>query len=503
MVLVGCLYPWNPLSALAGPYGQWAFLMFGSVQSLIFVYVVLVFPRGPLTRPARVALGLGLTALLIGASSLAVKPRSERCPVCPANPLPTAKHPELSAFLWDLAAPFALVGALLTAVILVDRWRQASPPARRALAPMLWGTFQYAIVEVYWISIGRFADGRPGTLASYSWGLIPIGIMIGMLRTRQHRSVVADLVVELGAAPQPAALRDLLARTLGDPSLELAFWLPDRQGYVDADGSPVELPADDTRVSVLRHDGEPLAALVYDPALLEDPRLLEAVTAAARLALENSRLQAELRARLLEVRESRARLVAATDAERRRIERNLHDGAQQTLLGLRLAVRLARNRGDGDGALLDAQLAEIDAELQDAVEELRTLARGVHPAVLSDEGLEPALAALARRATVSTEVCCDCPARLPPSVEAAAYYVAAEALANVHKHAGATCARIAVAVLDGHATIEVSDDGRGGADPLGDGLRGLRDRVEALDGALRIESHDGAGTRVRAEIPCA
>ena len=503
MVLVGNLYPWNPLSFLLGALPQWLFLMFGAVDGVIFLYVVLVFPSGPLTRPARVTLGLGWAALLIGAVSLAVKPESERCPVCPPNPLPTAEHPELSAVLWDLAAAVALVGTVVTVVILIARWRRASAPARRALAPMLWGTLQYAVVDIYWISIGRFADGRPGTLQSYSWGLIPIGVMIGMLRTRQHRSVVADLVVELGAAPQPAALRDLLARALGDPSLELAFWLPDRERYVDADGSPVELP-DDTRrrVSVLHHGDEPLAALIYDPALLEDPKLLEAVSAAARLALENSRLQAELRARLLEVRDSRARLVAATDAERRRIERNLHDGAQQTLLGLRLAVRLARNRGDGDAALLDAQLAEIDAELQDAVDELRTLARGVHPAILSDEGLEPALATLARRAPIPTQLSCHCPGRLPATVEAAAYYVAAEALANVHKHAGATTVQIAVALAGGHATIEVSDDGRGGADPLGDGLRGLRDRVEALDGTLRIDSQDGAGTRVRAEIPC-
>jgi signal transduction histidine kinase len=315
--------------------------------------------------------------------------------------------------------------------------------------------------------------------------------------------VVADLVLKLDAAPEPAVLRDLLARALGDPSLQLAFWLPDREGYVDADGSPFQLPDDARRgVSVLRHDDEPLAALIYDPALLEDPKLLESVSAAARLALENSRLQAELRARLLEVRESRARLVSATDAERRRIERNLHDGAQQTLLGLRLAVRLARNRTDGDPGQLDAQLAEIDAELQAALEELRTLARGVHPAVLSDEGLEAALAALTRRATVPTMLRCECPDRLPAQVEAAAYYVAAEALANVHKHAGATSAQIAVAMDDGHATIEVSDDGRGGADPLGSGLRGLRDRVEALDGTLRIDSRDGAGTSVRAEIPC-
>ena len=324
-----------------------------------------------------------------------------------------------------------------------------------------------------------------------------------MLRTRQHHSVVADLMVKLRAQPGPEELRALLARALGDPSLKLAYWLPDRRVYVDAAGSAVELPDDDRRVSVLRDDSdEPLAALVYDPALLEDPKLLEAVSSAAQFALENSRLQAELRARLHDVRESRARLVSATDAERRRIERNLHDGAQQTLLGLRLAVRLARNR-TGDPQVLDTLLADIDEELQGAVEELRTLARGVHPPILSEEGLEPALAALARHAAIPTEVCCDCPERLPAPVETAAYYVAAEALANVHKHAQASRARIDVGRADGRTVIEVSDDGCGGADPQGSGLQGLRDRVEALDGTLAVLSTPTTGTRVRAEIPCA
>jgi signal transduction histidine kinase len=315
--------------------------------------------------------------------------------------------------------------------------------------------------------------------------------------------VVADLVVELRAQPPPDGLRALLARTLGDPSLELAFWLPDRRVYVDATGAEVQLAADDgRRVSVLHgDDGEPLAALTYDPALLEDPKLHGAVSAAAQLPLQNSRLQAELRARLKDVRESRSRLVTATDAERRRIERNLHDGAQQTLIGLRLAVRLARNRAGGDPQALDALLAEIDDELQGAVEELRTLARGVHPAILSDEGLEPALAALARRAAIPTQISCHCARRLPTHVETAAYYVAAEALTNVVKHADATRVRIDVSLAGERAVIEVFDDGRGGADPQGSGLRGLRDRVEALDGQFHIDSPPGLGTTLIAEIP--
>ena len=435
---------------------------------------------------------------------MALDRASERCPACPPNPIPFADQ-DVSDVIYEVREPLELAAWTLTAVILAQRWRAASAPGRRALNPMLWGTLQYAILTVLLVPLGfGLADGRPDKPAFWSFALIPVGVLIGMLRTRQHHSVVADLMVELRAQPGPEELRALLARTLGDPSLELAFWLPDRRIYVDAAGSPKPLDEDDgRRVSVLRDDSdEPLAALVYDPALLEDPKLLGAVSAAAQFALENSRLQAELRARLHDVRESRARLVTATDAERRRIERNLHDGAQQTLLGLRLAVRLARNRA-GDPQALDTLLADIDEELQGAVEELRTLARGVHPPILSEEGLEPALAALARHAAIPTQVSCDCPQRLPAPVETAAYYVAAEALANVHKHAHASRARIDVALADGRAVIEVSDDGRGGADPQGSGLRGLRDRVEALDGTLGILSTPTTGTRVRAEIPCA
>jgi signal transduction histidine kinase len=505
MVLIGCSHPWNPIAGLAGAYGQWLALMFGSITGVLVLQLALSFPSERLTTAARWAVGSAYVGLLLQAASTGVKPRSDRCPVCPPNPLPTADHRELSDVRWGVAEPFEIVAWGLAAVVLAQRWRRAGAPARRALAPMLWGMLQYAIVIVVLVPLGFLADGRPGTPGFYSLGVIPIGFLIGMLRTRQHHSVVADLVVELRAQPPPDGLRALLARALGDPSLELAFWLPDRRVYVDATGAEVQLAADDgRRVSVLHgDDGEPLAALTYDPALLEDPKLLGAVSAAAQLALENSRLQAELRARLKDVRESRSRLVTATDAERRRIERNLHDGAQQTLIGLRLAVRLARNRAGGDPQALDALLAEIDDELQGAVEELRTLARGVHPAILSDEGLEPALAALARRAAIPTQISCHCARRLPTHVETAAYYVAAEALTNVVKHADATRVRIDVSLAGERAVIEVFDDGRGGADPLGSGLRGLRDRVEALDGTFGISSTAALGTRVRADIPCA
>jgi signal transduction histidine kinase len=288
-------------------------------------------------------------------------------------------------------------------------------------------------------------------------------------------------------------------------SVELAFWLPQTGGYVDPEGWPVEPPALGSQrgLVVLESRSEPLAALSYDPMLADDPKLVDAVAAAARLAIENSRLQADLRAQLHAVRESRARIVSAGDAERQRIERNLHDGAQQRLLGVRLALRLARGYA-GDEAELDQLLSEADAELAGAIDDLRDLARGVHPAVLVDQGLGPALAMLARRAPVPVEIAAVPPERLPLPVETAAYYVAAEGLANVAKHAHAAHVRIEVAATDGRAVIELADDGTGGADTAaGSGLRGLRDRIEALEGTLEVESSPGAGTRLRAAMPCA
>ena len=299
-------------------------------------------------------------------------------------------------------------------------------------------------------------------------------------------------------------LRDAVARALGDPSLELGFWLPDEGRYVTADGRPLE-PAAGVGPSAsvttpIERDGEPLAVLVHDPGV--DGGLVQAVGAAASLAIANARLQAALVAQLAEVRASRTRIVQAGDLERRRIERDLHDGAQQRLLGVRLALRLARSRlEDGNVETASEVLGEADAAVVDAIEELRALARGIHPPILTEEGLGPALSALAGRAPVPIDLSVDA-GRLSPAVEATCYFVAAEATANIVKHATATRARIDVDVADGIVTLVVADDGIGGADVEGDGLRGLRDRVEAVAGRFQVDSPPVGGTRVSAWIPC-
>jgi signal transduction histidine kinase len=335
--------------------------------------------------------------------------------------------------------------------------------------------------------------------------LWPLAFLAGLARTRLDHSAVGDLAVQLGEALPPGRLEQVLARALHDPTLQLAYWLPDRRAFVDAAGRLVELPAagGDRTVTILRHDGDPVAAMLHDAALDDDPALVRAVAATARMTIENERLQAEVRAQLEEVRASRARIVEFGDAERRRVERNLHDGAQQRLVNLSLALGIARAQvGTTSEKEMAVALDEAAAELRLAVAELRELARGIHPVILSEAGLGPALASLADRSPIPVTVTAVPADRLPPPVEETAYYVASEALANAAKHAHATTVTIGARRLNGDLLVEVNDDGVGGANPNGSGLRGLADRVAALDGQLRVHSPAGKGTRITAELPC-
>jgi signal transduction histidine kinase len=311
--------------------------------------------------------------------------------------------------------------------------------------------------------------------------------------------------VELGRTP-PGHVREALARTLGDPSLELALWLPERGCYVDSQGRSVELPPPgaERAVTVLGPPDTPVAALLHDPALLQRRSLVEAAGAAASLALENERLQAELRAQLAELRASRARIVQAGDEERRRLERNLHDGAQQRLLGLGLALQLARAELGAGANGASEVLDEAEQELRTALDELRELARGIHPAILTDQGLEAAVRSLAERSPAPVTITAVPEERLGEPIEAAAYFLISESLANSAKYARASAIRVRIVRRDGTAIVDIDDDGVGGADPdHGSGLRGLSDRIHALDGDFRVDSPRGGGTHIHAEIPCA
>jgi signal transduction histidine kinase len=254
-------------------------------------------------------------------------------------------------------------------------------------------------------------------------------------------------------------------------------------------------------VTFIDQAGSHVAALLHERTLTDEPELLDAVTAAAAISLENGRLHAELRARLEELRGSRTRIVEAGQRERQRLERNLHDGAQQRLIALSLELSLLETELEGDTKAA-FRLEQARREIAMSLEELREVARGIHPAVVTGHGLEIALEQLAARAVVPVRLRVEVEGRLSEPLEVAAFYLVSESLANVGKHANATSASVEVARRNGHIVVEVIDDGIGGADTeRGSGLRGLADRVEALDGRLRIWSPKGGGTRLCAEIP--
>jgi signal transduction histidine kinase len=402
---------------------------------------------------------------------------------------------------------FGILGTVFIALIVRRLWL-ATPRSRRILAPLVVAAVAFSLRALY-ECVRTFVSQPLASEYLFWWQVaaffaLPIALVAGLLRAHLARAGVSDLVVELEQAP-PQEVRGALARALGDPTLEVAFWLPERGIFADADGRPVELPDGPERaVTRLDRAGEPLAAIVYDASLLEELRLVHAAGAAARLALENARLQAETRAQLAEVKQSRVRIVTATDEERRRIERDLHDGAQQRLAALGLKLRSAQRRLDSRDvdpevtALLDSAVAELQA----ANEELRELVRGVYPAILTEEGLAAALESLADRNPFPIEL--DVPeGRFAARVEATAYFVASEGLANVAKHAQASRASVCISRRDGVLAVEIEDDGVGGAQLLdGSGLTGLADRVEALGGRLRVQSALGEGTLIVAEIPC-
>jgi signal transduction histidine kinase len=303
--------------------------------------------------------------------------------------------------------------------------------------------------------------------------------------------------------PEEGPIREMLAQSLGDRTLSIAYWLPDREAFVDESGRPVKLPAPGSgrAWTAVERDGRRVAAIVHDAELDTGPELVNAVAAAAALALDNERLKADLRARVEDLRVSRARIVQAGDAARRRLERDLHDGAQQQLVSLALDLRLLRAR------LRDAETAaavdDLSEKLSVALAELRELARGIHPAVLTDRGLGPAVQGLADRTPVPVTVEVELEDRPSPPIEAAAYFVVAEALTNVAKYAQAGEASVEIRRIGDDVVVSVDDDGVGGATlEEGSGLRGMQDRLSALDGTLTLRSPVGGGTHLRARIPC-
>jgi signal transduction histidine kinase len=480
-----------------------AFLLLLALQAPAYAHMALGYPSGYVRdRLERIFLVLAYTVSLLWELPPALF--ANGCRGCS----PYAPSLLFTGHTFDLAPIGRVFWSLFIALgvgfiaLVVRRVLRAPAGARRTLLPLAaaaaFACAQLIVQRASWLAGWGQAQATLDWLSRANLLVLPLAILLGEIAIRRDRGPLGDLVVELGSA-RPGEIRAALARAVGDPSLEVALWLPEKQQFVDQDGTAVSIEAGtpDRATTLIGPPERPVAALRHDAGLLGQRRLLEAAGSAARLALENARLHAELRAQLGELQASRARIVAAGDAERRRLERDLHDGAQQRLLALGLALQLLKDN-QADPQLL----AEAQSELQTALSELRQLARGIHPAILTDQGLSSAVASLVDRSAIPTTAQV-ADTRYPPQIESAAYFVVSEALANVAKHAQAHSAQVSITLRDGRLVIEVCDDGCGGARAgAGTGLQGLADRVGALDGTLAIQTN-GDGTMIHAEIPCA
>jgi signal transduction histidine kinase len=487
-------------------YGNpWAFGVgqcFDGSQSLVLAHLLIAYPTGRLkTRGKRLLVAAGYSLFLLKVISTLTWQLPHGW-----NGFAVWNAPGWHDALDTAGDVGGGIYALIGIGIVARRWFVASATARRVYAPVLLVAIAFAAASLLDSAVTGITGSEPDWVffpPNVVLLVIPLAFLFGLMRERLDRVGVGDLVIELDDSGR-ATLRESLARALQDQSVEVGYRIASDE-YVGADGVPVELPPEGGHrvVTRIEREGTELAVIVHDRALLEHPRLVESVAATAGLFLDNERLQTELRAQLDALRASRARVVQSADAERRRLERDLHDGAQQRLLGLGLVLQLLRGRlteaNHGSPELLD----EADHELQHALRELRELARGIHPAILTDQGLASAARSLAVRTPIPVTVHTE-NERLPAAIETAGYFIVAEALANATRYARASHVVVTIARSDGCAVIAIEDDGVGGADAgAGSGLAGLADRVAALNGRLVIESATGSGTRVTAEIPCA
>ena len=511
MTLTGFAFLVAGLSAsnIAAIFTVGAFL--SSVYIVTTMHTLLAAPHGRLDPGDRRIVIAAYLLVTVGILPLYLffDPSSE-CANCPDNVFlihDSQSVVDIASVVINLAG-VVLIGLVLRS--LIRRWRAATRAERRLYTPMYAAGVALMIALIGNLTLqSASSDSHAADIAFVvslvPFALVPYLFLGSLVRARLlEGGAVTRLMRRLNETPRAGGLRDALAEALEDSSVELVYWLPERQSYVDFRGRDFDLPTDDPRraIHAVSRDGECVAAIIYDAMPEAEPHV-EAVGAAASLALMNERLEAELRAKVDELRRSRERMLRIGLEERRRLERDLHDGAQQRLVSMALNIRMARAKLNEDPLAADELLASAGEELDSALEELRELARGIHPAVLSDRGLGTALATLANRAPVPVELAELPEERLPEAVELAAYFVVAEALTNVAKYAKATHATVEVARENGRLVVEVADDGVGGADPEGGtGLRGLADRIAVLEGRLEIDSERGRGTTIRARIPC-
>ncbi|HEX6460813.1 MAG TPA: histidine kinase [Thermoleophilaceae bacterium] len=493
----------------------------GWMVSLTLVGLVLAFPAGRLEDrasrtvvlvAAALVVFLYLPTVLLSAHYPEPSPWSGCRHACPPNAF-AVTHPEphvMSALIEPAREVLAVAVFLAAAAILALRIGRASRLMRQTLTPVL-VTAIFALGTEAAFLVARRVDKWSGVTEAVGFvsvlaaSAVVLGFLVGLLRWRlRATTALRRLADEFGHARSRAGVRALIANTIGDPSLEIAYWSEHPGRWVDAAGTPVTLPRDDpTRaVTEVGAQGETVAALIHDAALEPEPALREVASGFALMALENQRLDAELRASLRELRESRARILTAVDVERSRIERDLHDGAQQRLVALRVALQTAADVAERDTRAATQLLDGLGDDVEATLDELRSLARGVYPPLLADHGIGEALRLAAQAGPLDTTVRSRGVGRYSQQVEAAVYFCCLEALQNAAKHSGARHATVTLSE-DEDLRFEVRDDGLGIRDPSvrGAGLDNMRDRIVSLGGRLTIESASGQGTRVIGTVP--
>jgi signal transduction histidine kinase len=512
---VGFIYALTSLNASGTPLVYTIGMAVWAVYILVVGYAYLCFPRGWIESSfdRRFMLAWALSTAAAWALTLLVSPTLPagsdftNCgSSCPHNALQVfSGHSELGTALVTTSNIVGTIGALGVAMLVFYKWRSAPRQRRRAMTPLV--VLLLANVGEFVVSLflpAAFPSTRDALkiLNGLTTAGVPFAMFAGQVRGDVFAAVRLGQIalVGRGRALTPAVVQTLIADALEDPTLALALWAPERTGYVDVEAAPVELPHDHRLrgVTEVTRDGRPFAALVHDPSLDTDSDVVQGLAATSLMLLDNARLVDELQA-------SRSRIVASADRGRRRLERDLHDGAQQRIVAIQIKLRLAKERTQ-DQELVD-ELEAIGADAEQAIEELRTLAHGIYPAALRSFGVADALRAFAASAPIPLTVDDDGVGRFPRTIEAAIYFCAMEAVQNAIKHAG-DGARVTITLnRDRHdVRFDIADDGVGLAEPVsgdGEGLLGMRDRIGAVGGELEIVSSPGGGTTVRGAVPVA
>lgn len=507
LIMAGIFHPLGMLNRWNfGPMPLYA-AVFGYLDNIFGAWALLRYPNHRLTRHQRVFL-ITVSCWLIGGPAVMAVVSEPSWQNASASSWWPAWFP--SQFAHKVASNIFDIGALILVAVfillLLSKFSRMRGMDRLVMTPVL-GAAVASAIAAGTVVTGLLLSAAGDTLftaESAAELVVPLAFLISVVQRRIARGRVAELTVQLAVQDPPQPVRDALRRALHDPHLDICYWVPASGTYVDSTGrraDPDQPRPGQLAIPITGSDGgTPLAVLFADQSTVRDRPLLDGVLCASQMALENARLQADLQAQLEETKASRIRIVEASLAERRRLERNLHDGAQQHLLGL--AAKLAVARVTATDPAVITSMDHISAELLDVLGELRALAQGILPPVLEQSGIAAAVEGAIERLPLPVRLEAKTE-RLPPAIEATAYFVVSEALANTIKHAQAHSAEVRIRQEAKMLIVQIEDDGQGGANPAGTGLAALADRVTTLGGLLTVTSPPGNGTRLTASIPCA